>query len=99
MSSRNGPGAGNGCRVGRVRLKSGGELRVFDGSSGGNPEIVDKLLELLTRARKGEVVAIAMVVVSPNGTVSTGWEIANGPYYHHLSSGALTLAGRMGAAK
>lgn len=87
---------GSGCRIGRVRLKSGGELRVFNGSSGGDPDIVNKLLDLLTRARKGEVVAIAMVVVCPNGTVSTGWETANGPYYHHVASGALTLAGRMG---
>ena len=91
-------GHGNGCRVGRVRLKSGGELRVLKTADGGNPEIVDKLLDLLMRARRGEVVAIAMVAVTPNGTVTTGWEIADGPYYHHLASGALTLAGRMGNA-
>lgn len=91
--------SGNGCRVSRVRLKSGGELRVFNGSSGGSPEVVDKLLDLLTRARKGEVVALAVAVVNPNGTVSTGWEIANGPYYHHLASGALTLAIRLGNGK
>lgn len=89
----------NGCRVGRVKLKSGAELRILEGTPGGNPEIVGKLLELLSRARRGEVVAIAMVVVNPKGTVATGWELADGPWYHHLSSGANTLLLRLGNGK
>lgn len=36
-------------------------------------EIIDKLDELLDRAKRGELTGIAYAMVRPNGAVGTGW--------------------------
>ena len=87
----------NRCRIGRVRFKSGAEMRVLDTPPpNGEPEVVKMLLDLLVRARSGSVIAVAMVAVSPKGTVSTGWCEGRGPNHHQLASGAATLLCRIG---
>lgn len=88
----------NGCRIGRIRFKSGAEMRVLDTPppAKGEPDVIKMLLDLLVRARSGNVVAVAMVSVNPKGTVTTGWCEGRGPNHHQLASGAATLLCRIG---
>lgn len=88
----------NGGRIGRVKLKNGAELHVLENRQTGNQEIVSLLINLLDRARHGDLVAFGMVTVNPRGTVGTGWISDDGTHYHELASGALTLSHRMGSS-
>jgi hypothetical protein len=89
----------NGGRIGKVRFRNGTELRVLETRHDGNQQIIDMLISLLDRARKGELVAFGMVTVNPRGTVGTAWTSGgNGRHYHELASGALTLAHRIGGS-
>jgi hypothetical protein len=85
------------CRIGRVRFKSGGEMRVLETRPQGDPEVLEMLIDYLDRARRGELVALAVVSVSPDGIVATGWGGGGGGYYHEIVSGAATLLHRMGS--
>lgn len=71
-------------------------MRVLDTPRNGEPEVIDMLVDLLSRARSGNVSAMAMVAVSSTGTVSTGWCNGGGPNHHRLVSGAATLLCRIG---
>jgi hypothetical protein len=51
--------------------------------------------ELLAWAKAGEIRAIAFSTVKKGGTVGTGWCYGEGRSYHHLLSGAATLAHRI----
>lgn len=53
-------------------------------------EMVEGLLE---RLRSGEAVAVALVEVKADGFVATGYSKSR--HYHHLNSGAATLAHRL----
>jgi hypothetical protein len=91
--------AANGCRIGKIRVKGGGaEVRVLETHHAGNPEIISMLINLLDRARTGELVAFGMVSVNPRGTVGTAWCSDGGRHHHELASGALSLAHRMGGS-
>jgi hypothetical protein len=85
------------CRIGRVRFKSGGEMRVLETRPQGDPEVLEMLIDYLDRARRGELVALAVVSVNPDGTVATAWGGGEGAYYHYIASGAATLLYRIGA--
>lgn len=84
------------CRIGRVKMKSGAEVRILDGDRGGDPDVVSLLMEMLQKARRGEIESIAIVTVDPNGTVGSCWEQGAAGNFHQLSSGALMLACRFG---
>jgi hypothetical protein len=87
----------NRCRIGLIKFKAGGEMRVLDTPRQGDPDVIDMLVNLLDRARRGDLVAFAMVSVRDDGTVGTGWTMgSNTDHFHELASGALTLAHRMG---
>lgn len=60
----------------------------------GEPTVVEMLEDWLAMARRGEVTAIAIAGVKPNGRVTTSF---NNPaqWYHHLVSGAATLMHRL----
>ena len=88
----------NGCRIGKVKVKGGAEVRVLETRHGGNQQIIDLLISLLDRARKGQLVAFGMISVNPKGTVGTAWVSDDGRHHHELASGALTLAHRMGGS-
>lgn len=88
----------NGCRIGKVKIKGGAEVRVLETRNTGNPEIIKLLINLLDRARSGELVAFGMVSVNPRGTVGTAWCSGQGRHHHELASGALTLATRIGGS-
>lgn len=89
----------NGCRIGKVKVKGGAEVRILENRHTGNPALVKMLIDLLDRARTGELVAFAMVSVNPRGTVGTAWTYGSGGNHHHeLASGALTLAQRIGGS-
>ena len=88
----------NGCRIGKVRVKGGAEVRVLETRHGGNQQIIDMLISLLDRARNGQLVAFGMISVNPSGTVGTAWVSDDGRHHHELASGALTLAHRMGGS-
>jgi hypothetical protein len=90
--------ATNGGRIGRVKFKNGAEVRILENRNTGDPDVVNLLLTLLNRARKGELVAFAMVSVNPRGTVGTAWANGDGSHHHELASGALTLANRIGGS-
>ena len=55
----------NGGRIGRVKFKNGAEVRILENRNTGDPDVIELLLNLLGRARKGQLVAFAMVSVSP----------------------------------
>ena len=84
------------CRIGRVRMKAGADVRVIDGAQGGDPYVTALLMDMLKKARRGDLLAVAMVTVDSEGAVGTCWEQGEGPYFHNLASGALTLAFRLG---
>lgn len=88
----------NGGRIGRVKFKNGTEVRILESRNTGDPDVIELLLNLLDRARKGELVAFAMVSVNPNGTVGTAWANSDGSHHHELASGTLTLASRIGGS-
>lgn len=88
----------NGGRIGRVKFKNGAEVRILESRNTGEPDVIELLLNLLGRARNGQLVAFAMVSVSPNGTVGTAWANGDGSHHHELASGSLTLANRIGGS-
>jgi hypothetical protein len=67
---------------------------VIDG--GPEPEIIETLERYLKQARAGEVVAIGMVLVRPNGVVATDY-FNPSVWLHHIKSGAATLGYRLDA--
>lgn len=77
-------------------MKSGADVRILDGGRGGDPDVVSLLMEMLQKARRGEIVALAMVTVSPDGTVGTCWEQGVDGNFHELASGSLMMACRFG---
>lgn len=89
----------NGGRIGRVKIKNGAEVVVLENRHTGNPALVRMLIDLLDRARRGDLVAFGMVTVNPRGTVGTAWTYGgDGSHHHELASGALTLAHRIGGS-
>lgn len=84
------------CRIGRVKMKTGADVRILNGSTGGDPDVVALLMEMLQKARRGEIESVAIVTVDPNGTVGSCWEQGIAGNFHQLSSGALMLACRFG---
>jgi hypothetical protein len=60
----------------------------------GEPDVIVMLEEWLERARRGEVLAVAVAGVKPNGDVTTSF---NNPsrWHHHLTSGAAVLLHRL----
>lgn len=88
--------AANRCRIGRIKLKTGAEIRVLDTPREGNPDVMEMLIRLLDKARRGELVAFGMVTVNGKGTVGTAWTYGEGGHHYELASGALTLATRLG---
>lgn len=90
--------ATNGGRIGRVKVKNGAELRILENHSIGNPDVINMLVDLLEKARKGELVAFGMICVNARGTVGTAWTYGGGNHHHELASGALTLASRIGGS-
>lgn len=82
-------------RIGRIRLRSGAEIRVLPGGSGGHADVNEVLQRFLGESRAGRLSAVAIVAVQPDGTVLTGWKGADRGHHHHLASGALTLARRI----
>jgi hypothetical protein len=53
---------------------------LFGGAPAGQPDqaIIDRLEDLLARARRGEVSALAYATVSPGGHKATGWDGTQG---------------------
>lgn len=81
---------------GKPKSRPGATVHVLEGTQGGHPDVVNLLLMMLQRARQGELVAVALVTVSPDGTVSTCWENGDGGHFHEIASGALALCSRLG---
>jgi hypothetical protein len=42
-------------------------------SVAGNPDLVEKLEEMLSRARSGQITAMSMAYVNADGTIETRW--------------------------
>ena len=83
-------------RIGRVRLKAGGDLRILHrpDPAHGTAEAVDLIEGTLRGLREGRVLAVAIVEVRANGAVATAYNGREG-CYHQLSSGAARLANRL----
>ncbi len=62
-----------------------------------NPYIVELLENLLTRAKRGDVVGVALAYVKPNRATQTTWCGMENGYTHELNSAVTTLAFRMQA--
>lgn len=58
-----------------------------------NQDAVELVEQLLERLWSGEVVDVALVQVTRDGSVSTVW--SKGESYHRLNSGAARLANRL----
>lgn len=67
---------------------------IVDGSP--DPEIAETFEKYAAQARSGEIVAMAVIVVRPNGVVATEYYNPS-VWLHHLKSGAATLAYRLDA--
>jgi len=67
---------------------------VVDGAT--EPEVIATFERYAEQAKAGEVVAVAIVAVRPNGKVSTDY-FNPSVWLHHLKSGAATLAYRLDA--
>lgn len=67
---------------------------VIEGSS--EPEIVETFERYAEQARAGEVTAIGIIVVRPNGVVATEY-FNPSVWLHHLKSGTQTLGYRLDA--
>lgn len=87
--------ASHGCKIGRVKFKSGGEMRLLDCPTVGEPDVIEMLVDLLRDARKGAVVSFGFVVVCEDGSVETGWAYGDAETYHHMHSGAVILVSRL----
>ena len=85
----------NNCRIGRVKLKKGPDLRIFPQFTGGDPELVEMMVETLDRVRRGEIAALAFVLVTTSGSVRTGWTQSGAASYHGLASGSAALLTRL----
>lgn len=59
-----------------------------------NPELVPYIEEILERAKRGEITAIATVEVERGGYVASGL-CNDGKSYHALNSGAARLSARL----
>ena len=83
-------------RIGRVRLKAGGELRVLHRPEpvSGAAEAIELIEHTLRGLREGRVLAVAIVEVRENGAVATAYNGQENSY-HQLSSGAARLANRL----
>lgn len=42
-------------------------------SAAGNPDLVDQLEEMLSRARSGQITAMGMAYVNADGSIATRW--------------------------
>jgi hypothetical protein len=82
-------------RIGTIQCGSDTKVHVLEGPQGGNPDVVNLLLLMLQRARRGDLAAVALVTVASTGTVATCWESGDG-HFHELASGALALCSRLG---
>ena len=67
---------------------------VVDGFA--EPEIIDTFERYAGQARSGEVAAVAVIIVRPNGVVVTDYYNPS-VWLHHLKSGAQTLGYRLDA--
>lgn len=82
------------CRIGRVTRKGGATVRVLPfPAPAPSQAAIDLVSGLLERLKSGECVAAAIVDVSPDGGVGTGW--SKSQHHHLLTSGAATLAWRL----
>lgn len=71
-----------------------GSAAVAQGQS--EPEVVEALEDYLERAKRGEIVALCLVGVSPAGNVVTAYRNPS-HWLHHMTSGAATLLYRLNA--
>ena len=62
----------------------------------GEPTVLGMLEEWTERARRGDIVAIAIAGVRPNGAVTTSFDNPD-RWHHHLVSGVATLMHRLHA--
>jgi hypothetical protein len=85
----------NGGRIGRVTLKNGPKLRILPQPTGGDPQLVEMMVETLDRVRRGEVAGMAFVIVTADGAVRTGWTQTGPASYHGLTSGTAALLTRL----
>lgn len=58
-----------------------------------NVDAIELVEGLLERLKSGDAVAVAFAEVHADGSVATAW--CKSSYYHHLNSGAATLAARI----
>lgn len=90
----------SGCRIGRVILKGGAELRRFPVVARDlNVEAIGMVSDLLDDLRSGEVRAIGFVAVKRGGFVSTGFSNSPEGSYHAITSGAAVLAARLATSE
>jgi len=68
------------------------KLRIING--GPSRDVQQNIASLKARLRRGDVRAFAIVLVHPNGAVSTAWCGAEDGNHHKLGSGIATLAHR-----
>jgi hypothetical protein len=69
-----------------------GKLRVIEGSP--QRDVLEAIAETKRRLRRGDVRALAVVLVSPGGEVSTVIAGTKGGNYHQLASGIARLGWR-----
>jgi hypothetical protein len=65
-------------------------------SIGANADAIELIENVLINLRSGDVVAIGVVAVGKDGSVSTAWSDSNS--YHLLNSGAARLAASLSAS-
>lgn len=75
-----------GCRIGRVRFRSGGEVRILPAAaplSEAQDDQVAMLTHALSQVRSGEWRSVAVVAINRDGSATpTRWSLADGDGMH-----------------
>lgn len=66
----------NSCGINGARPESG-DFRVIQTENSGDTDVIDTLIDLLHRARRGEINSIAAVAICNNGDIIKGYANAH----------------------